>query len=142
MAFAGEEARSRIEPDPTGARQVHLGPGMQIGKVRGRAGGAIERFDVGAQLNQIAGDKAGGEAQIAQDLHQQPASVAAGSTAGGERELGRLDAGLHANQIADVALQPLVQHHQEVIGGHGHPRHRGEPTGQQRSGGGMGHEGS
>ena len=33
VAFAGEQAGSGIETDPTGARHVGLGPGMQIGDV-------------------------------------------------------------------------------------------------------------
>ncbi len=47
VAFAGQEAGGRVEPDPTGARQVNLGPGMQVGKVVVSAGGAVERLQIG-----------------------------------------------------------------------------------------------
>ena len=36
VAFAGEQARRRIEADPAGAGQVDLAPGVQIGEVDGR----------------------------------------------------------------------------------------------------------
>ena len=53
---------------------------------------------------------------MAQQLHQQPARVAAGAAGLGQRLLGRLHARLHADQVADVALQALVQADQEVDG--------------------------
>ena len=39
MAFAAEEPRGRIEPDPAGARNIDFGPGVQIGKIMLSAGG-------------------------------------------------------------------------------------------------------
>ena len=33
VPFAGEQARGRVEPDPAGAGQVDLGPGVQVGEV-------------------------------------------------------------------------------------------------------------
>ncbi len=33
MAFAGEQAGSRVEADPAGAGQIDLGPGVEIGEV-------------------------------------------------------------------------------------------------------------
>ena len=51
---------------------------------------------------------------VAQRLHHQPAAVAAGARAQRQRLLGRLHAGLHADHVADVALQALVQADQEV----------------------------
>ena len=39
--------------------------------------GTFERLDVGLELNQIAGDEARGQAEMAQDLHQQPRGIAA-----------------------------------------------------------------
>ena len=33
MAFPGQEARGRVEPDPAGAGQIDLGPGVQVGEV-------------------------------------------------------------------------------------------------------------
>jgi hypothetical protein len=38
VAFAGEQAGGRIEADPAGARQVDLGPGVQVGEVLGPEG--------------------------------------------------------------------------------------------------------
>ena len=77
VAFAGQEARGRIEADPAGAGQIDLAPSVQIGEVVVGAGRAIERGPVRLELNEIAGHEARGEAQIAQDLHQKPARIAA-----------------------------------------------------------------
>ena len=68
MAFAGEQAGGRIEADPAGAGQIDFAPGMQVGEIDFGAGGAVERLQVGRELDQVAGDEAGGEAQMAQDL--------------------------------------------------------------------------
>ena len=37
VPFAGEQARRRVQTDPSGAGDVDLGPGVQIGEVGGRA---------------------------------------------------------------------------------------------------------
>ena len=81
VAFAAEQARGRVEADPAGAGQIDLGPGVQIGEIVVRALRPVERIDVGPELDQIAGDEARGEAEMAQDLHQQPGGVAAGAGA-------------------------------------------------------------
>ncbi len=47
-------------------------------------------------------------------VHQQPAGVATGARLESERFLGRLDAGLHADEIADVLAELLVQLDQEI----------------------------
>ena len=39
MAFAGQQAGGRVEPDPAGARQVDLAPGVQVGEVASVPGG-------------------------------------------------------------------------------------------------------
>jgi len=49
-----------------------------------------------------------------QDFDQEPSRVAAGTAAELERLFARLNTRLHANQIADVALEPLVEVYQEV----------------------------
>ena len=77
---------------------------------------AVERLDVGLELDQVARDEARRQSEVAQHLHQQPAGVAARAGAKLQRLLGRLHAGLHADQVADVALQPLVERHQKVDG--------------------------
>ena len=40
VALAGEQPRGRVQADPAGARQVDLGPGVQVGEVRRGAGRA------------------------------------------------------------------------------------------------------
>ena len=42
MAFAGEQAGRRIEPDPAGPGQVDFGPGVQIGEILVGAGGPVQ----------------------------------------------------------------------------------------------------
>ncbi len=70
VAFAGEQAGGGIEADPAGAGQIDFGPRVEIGEVGGRAGGAFERLHVGRELDQIAGDEARGESEMAQDLDE------------------------------------------------------------------------
>ena len=77
MAFPGEQARGRIEPDPAGARKIDLGPGVEVGEVVVGARRPVEGDQIGLQLDQIAGHEPRGEAEIAQDLHQEPARIAA-----------------------------------------------------------------
>ena len=114
VAFAGEQPRGRVEADPAGAGQEHLAPGMQVGEVDLGARRAVERFHVALELDQVARDEARREAEVARQLHQQPAAVAAGTAAVDQRDLGRLHARLHADQVGDVALQALVERDQEI----------------------------
>ena len=116
VALAGEQARGRVQPDPPGARQVHLAPRVQVGEVDAGAAGTVQGLHVRRELDQVARDEAGGQAAAAQQLHQQPAAVAAGAAGVAQGLLGRLHARLHADQIADVVLQFLVDAHQEVDG--------------------------
>lgn len=51
MAFTGQQARGGVQPNPAGAGQVHLAPGVQIGEIDLGAAGAIERFLVGLELD-------------------------------------------------------------------------------------------
>ncbi len=114
VPFAGEQAGGGVEADPAGTGQVDLGPGVQIGEIVGGAFGAFQRLFVGDQLHQIAGHEARSQPQVAQDLHQQPGAVAAGAAGDFEGFLAALDAGLHAHDVADVALQALVDRDQEI----------------------------
>ncbi len=75
MAFAGQKAGGRIKADPAGAGQIDLAPGMKVGEIHLGAGGAVERLQVRGELDEIAGDEAGGKAEMAQDLHKQPGRV-------------------------------------------------------------------
>jgi hypothetical protein len=65
MAFASKQTRGRIEPDPTGARQIDLGPGMQVGKILRRARRPLEGPLISRQLDEIARNKPGRQAQMA-----------------------------------------------------------------------------
>ncbi len=71
MTFARQQSRGGIESDPTGAGQVHLAPGMQVGKVLLGSDGSVERLHVGHQLDEIAGNEPGCETHVAHQLHQQ-----------------------------------------------------------------------
>ena len=90
--------------------------------------GPSSGFTSGGELDQIAGDKAGGEAEIAQDLHQQPGRVAAGAGAQGEGLLAGLYSVLQADDVADFALHALIEADQEVQRGRADPRHLGEES--------------
>ena len=114
VALAGEEPGGGIEPDPAGAGQVDLGPGVEVGEIGFGALGAVERLDIGLHLDQVARDEAGGIAKLAQHLNLQPGAVAAGTGAEGQRFLGVLNTGLHADDIADAADQRLIEGDEEV----------------------------
>ncbi len=54
VALAGQQARGGIQADPAGAGQVDLAPGVQVGEVVVGAARAVERLDVGRELDQVA----------------------------------------------------------------------------------------
>ncbi len=126
VPFSGQQTRRGIEADPARTGQVHLAPGVQVGEIGLGATGAVKRFHVTLELDQIARDEARGKAQVAQKLHQQPARIAARARCVQQRGLGFLNAGLHADQVADLALQLLVQGHEIVDRGSRLARQRGE----------------
>ncbi len=70
MAFARQKARGGVEPNPSCAGQIHLAPSVQIGEVHLSAAWAIERFDIGGELNEIARNKASRKAAMTQQLNQ------------------------------------------------------------------------
>ena len=92
VSFAREKSGGRIETHPARAGQKNFGPGVQVREVACGAGGSFQRFDVGRELDQIARNKARGQAEMTHDLNQQPSRIAAGTRP--QRE--RLLAGLHA----------------------------------------------
>ena len=109
VAFAGEQARRGVEPDPARAGEVDLGPGVQVREVGRRSGrGTVEGLHVGGQLHEVARHEARGEAVVAEDLDEQPAAVAARAAGDVERPLARLHAGLHAHAVGDRALHGTV----------------------------------
>ena len=116
VAFAGEEAGGRVEPDPAGAREIDLRPGVQVGEVRRGPGRAVQRLHIGRELNQVAGDEARRQTEMTQDLHEQPAGVAARAASTGERLFGRLHARLEPDDVGDVLCQPAVEIDQEIDG--------------------------
>ncbi len=46
MAFPGKKTRSRIEPDPAGARKIRFSPSMKISEIVVSASGAVERYKI------------------------------------------------------------------------------------------------
>ena len=73
VAFPSQQAGSRVEADPSGARDVDLNPGMEIGEVVIGAGRAVQSLHIGFKLDQITRHEPCGQAQMAEDLHQKPA---------------------------------------------------------------------
>ena len=116
MPLPAEQAGRGVHADPACARQIDLGPGVQIGEVLVRAHGPLDGVHIGLQLDEIARHETSREAQMACDLHQQPSGVPAGSGSEGQRVLGVLNARLHADDIADVALELRVKGHQKIDG--------------------------
>ena len=114
VALAAQQSGRGVEADPAGARQIDLGPGVQVREIVPRAERAGHRVDVGFELDQVTRDEAGREADAAQDLHHEPGRVAAGSGLQRERLLRLLNAGLHADHIGDLARQAGVDVDQDV----------------------------
>ena len=75
VAFAGHEPGRRVEADPAGARQVDLGPRVQVGEVDVGAARSVERLDVGLELDEVPRDEPRRETEMAQDLHEEPRAV-------------------------------------------------------------------
>ncbi len=65
VPFAGQHSGGDIKADPARAGQIDLGPGVQIGEIVLDLARPLERIDVGLDLNQIAGDEARGEPEMA-----------------------------------------------------------------------------
>ena len=114
MAFAREKARSRIEPDPSGAGQIDFAPRVQIGEIHCRPGRAIERFDVGGELNQIAGDETRGQTETAAKLNQEPAAIATRTGAEAQCFFRRLDPRLQSDQVFDGIGNFLIQRDEKI----------------------------
>ena len=126
VAFAREQTGGRVESDPAGSRQVHLRPGVKVGEVCRGSDRTIQRLHVGRELNQVAGNEARGQTEMTQDLHEQPAGVAARAASTGERLFRRLDARLEPNDVCDVLRQPAVEIDEEIDGARLAPIDRAE----------------
>ena len=81
MAFAGEEAGGGIESDPAGAGEEDFGPGVEICEVGCGTCWSFEGLLVRGELNEVAGDEAGCQAEAAEEMNEQPGGVAAGAGA-------------------------------------------------------------
>ena len=132
MPLPGQHARGDVEPDPAGAGEIDFGPGVQVGEVALDLARAFDGIDVRAKLDQIAGDETGREAEVPQDLNQQPGGVAARAGAGAERLFHRLNTGLHPDDIANLFLQIRVELDQEIDGRVRLPRNLLQVRGKQR----------
>ena len=113
MPLARKEPGGGIEADPARARQVDFAPRVQVGEIFGCAGGAVERFHVGFELDQVAGCETRGESEIAQQHHEQPRRVATRSRLLSERLVRCLDARFHADQVRDIVLEFRVEIREE-----------------------------
>ena len=114
MPLGGQQARGGVEPDPAGAGDVDLRPGVQVGEIRLRTRGAVHRLHIRGELDQVARHEARGQAAMAQQMHQQPGRVAAGAGADVQRLLRILHAGFHAHEIVDGVVDGLVDGDEEV----------------------------
>ncbi len=68
VSFAREQPGRRIESDPAGAGEIHLGPRMQVGEIGCRTDRPVERLDVGRQLDQVTGDESRRQPEMAKRL--------------------------------------------------------------------------
>ena len=108
---------------------------MQVGEIDGGASRSVERHKIGFQLDQVARDEAGSQTEVAQALHQKPRRIAAGAFGQRQRFLGRMNAGFHADDVADFAGEAGIQAHDEIDGSFGGAGDRGQECREQRPGG-------
>ena len=85
-------------------------------KSRVRAARAVERFHVGRELDQVAGDEPRGEPQVPQNWQSSQAESRQEPLPICQRFLRRLHARLQADDVVDVAPEPAVEPDQEVDG--------------------------
>jgi hypothetical protein len=69
VAFSGQQAGGGVDAYPARPWNVGFRPGVQVGEVDVRAAGPVQALHVGLELDQVAGDEAGGDAQMAEELH-------------------------------------------------------------------------
>ena len=116
MPLAREQPGSRIKPDPPRARQIDLGPCVQVREIHLRPARAVEAFHIRLELDQVPGNKARRQPHAAQHVDQHPCGVAAGAGALLQCFLRRLHARLHPDPIIDRFLRGGVQLHEHVDG--------------------------
>ena len=89
---------------------------MQIGEVNRRPRWAIERRDIGFELNQVAGCEARCKTKMAHDLHHQPSRIATGTELEFQRLFRRLHTSFHTHYISNILLHALINTDQHVDG--------------------------
>src|SRR5271166_3111473 len=78
--LAADQAIGRVELDPSGARQIHLAPGVR------RSTAEARRLVLAARHVYVAGDESSSYAEGADGLHHQHREVAAAAAAAVERQ--------------------------------------------------------
>ena len=118
VPLAAKQTRGDVHADPAGTGDIGLGPGVEVGEVDLGALRAFDRIDIGLELDEVAGDEARGDAEVAQQLDQQPSGIPA--RAGFQRQgfFRRLHARLHADRIGDRLLQPGIGLDEKIGGTH------------------------
>ena len=114
MPFARQQTAGRIEPHPARAGQIHFAPGMQVGEIHLGTTGTVQGLDVRRELDQIAAHKTRREAEMPEDLHQQPGGIAARAAQFGQRLFRGLHAGFQADEVFDLVLQALIERHHKI----------------------------
>src|SRR5690349_3343689 len=89
---------------------------MQVGEILLGSRWPIERLHVGRELDQVTGHEPRREPPVPEQLHEQPRGVTAGARTLRERELRRLYARLHADEVLDVFREFRVELDEEVDG--------------------------
>ena len=105
MALPGKQRRSGVEPDPAGARNIDLGPGMQVGEILGRAARAIQTWLVGGELDEVARHKSSCQAAVAVEPSPAARRVPTGAELLRECLIRSLDAVFHPDRIGDIAIE-------------------------------------
>ena len=114
MPLTRKKPRRRIEADPSGTRQIHLAPGMQIREIVFGARWAVDRLLIGFELNQITRDKPGRHPKLAQRLDHQPGRIPTRTRTERECLLRRLHPGLEPDQVTHILLNLTVQVDQKI----------------------------
>ena len=100
VTFAGQHSGSRVQANPARARQIDFRPGVQIGGIF---------CWVRLQLDQISGNKARRQSQMAQNLYQQPTRIAAGTCTPVESLFAGLNARIEPRRVSDSVAHAPVQ---------------------------------
>jgi hypothetical protein len=113
VPLAAEQAARGVEADPARPGQEDLRPGVEVHHVPPHAPGLVGDHPLVGELDQVPGDEARRQAAGAQRGHEQRGGVAAAAPPLVEGLLGRPDARLLPDHVADLLVHPPVQlHHQ------------------------------